>query len=80
MDCSRHRVLACIACASDRCNAIDPLRRNHVHSKLVEALDLAHSLGAKVAHSFKNGSDLSINAPHASRAKGTNAVRGSQSR
>ena len=29
MDCSRHRVLACIACAGDHCNAINTLCRNH---------------------------------------------------
>ena len=34
MNCSRRRVLACIACASDRCNAIDILSRNHVQCKL----------------------------------------------
>ena len=43
MDCSRRRVLACIACASDRCNAIDTLWRNHVHSKLMDGPDPAHS-------------------------------------
>ena len=35
MDCSRHRVLACIACASDRCNEIERIRWNHVHNKLL---------------------------------------------
>ena len=40
MDCSRPartrrgRVLACIACASDRCNAIATLCQNHVHNKI----------------------------------------------
>ena len=55
MDCSRRRVLACIACASDRCNAIDTIRRNHVHNKLMEGLDHAHSLDANVADSTKSG-------------------------
>ena len=62
MDCSRRRVLACIACASDRCNAIDTLCRNHVHDKLTEGPDPAHSLDANVAQSTKNRSDLSDNA------------------
>ena len=53
MDCSRRRVLAYIPCNSDRCNAIDTLRRNHVHNKLMEGPDLAHSLDANVAHSVK---------------------------
>ena len=44
MDCSRRRVLACIACASERCNAIDTLCRNHVHNKLTEGLGPEHSL------------------------------------
>ena len=69
MDCSRRRVLACIACVSDRCNAIDTLRRNHVHNKLMEGPHLAHSLDANVAHCIKNRSDLSDNAPYVSRAK-----------
>ena len=43
-------VIACIACASDRCNAIETLGRNHVHNKLIQGLDLAHSLDANVAH------------------------------
>ena len=37
MDCSRRRVLECIACANERCNAIDTLCRNHVHNKLTES-------------------------------------------
>ena len=60
MDCSIRRVLACIACASDRCNAIETLRRNHVHIKLIEGPDPAPSLDAHVAHSTKNRSDLSV--------------------
>ena len=71
MNCSRRRVLACIACASDRSNAIDTLRRHHVHNKLMEAPDPAHSRDANVAHSTKNRSDLSDNAPYIPRAKGT---------
>ena len=59
MDCSRRRVLECIACASERCNAIDTLCRNHVHNKLTEAPEPAHSRDADVAHSTKNRSDLS---------------------
>ena len=39
MDCSRRRVLACIACASDHGNAIDTLYGNHVHNKLMEGPD-----------------------------------------
>ena len=74
MDCSGRRVLACIACASDRCNAIDTLWRNHVHNKLIEGPDPAHSLDANLANPTKNRSDLSDNAPYVSRAKGTNFV------
>ena len=62
MDCSRRRVLACIACASDRCNAIHTLSRNHVHNKLMEGPNPPHFLDANVAHSAKNRSDLSNNA------------------
>ena len=58
MDCSRRRVLACITFASDRCNAIDTLLRNHVHYKLMEGPSPAHSLDANIAHSTKNRSDL----------------------
>ena len=58
MACSRRRILACIACVSERCNAIDTLCRNHVHNKLTEGPDPAHSLDADVAHSTKNRSDL----------------------
>ena len=43
MDCSRRRVLACLACARDRCNAIDTLSWNHVQKKLVKDPDPAHS-------------------------------------
>ena len=64
MDCSRRRILACIACASERCNAIDTLCRNHVHNKLTEGPEPAHSLDADVAHSTKNRSDLSDKAPY----------------
>ena len=64
MDCSRRRVLACIACASDRCDAIGTLDRNHVHNMLMEGLDLAHSLDANVNNSTKNRSDLSDYAPY----------------
>ena len=57
MDCSRRRVLACIARANGRCNAIDTnvsnLCRNHVHNKVMEGPDPAHSLDANVAHSTK---------------------------
>ena len=60
MDCSRHRVLACIACASDRCNAIETLRWNHGHNKLVEGPDSAHSLDANVAHSTKKHLSLPL--------------------
>ena len=74
MDCSKRRVLACMACASDRCNAIDTLCRNHVHYKLMEGPDLAYSLDANVAHSTERRSDLSDNAPYISKAKGTNFV------
>ena len=69
MDCSGRTVLECIACASNRCNAIDTLRRNHVHNKLMEVPDPTHSLD--VAHSTENRSDLSDNAPYVSRAKDT---------
>ena len=64
MDCSRRRVLECIACASERCNAIDTLCRNHVHNKLTEGPKPAHSLDADVAHTTKNRSDLSDKAPY----------------
>ena len=74
MDCSRRRVLECIACASDRYNAIDTLCRNHVHNKLMEGPDPAYSLDANVAHSTKSRSDQSDNAPYVSRGKGTNFV------
>ena len=40
MDCSRCRVLACVSCASDRCNAIDTLYRNRGHIKLMESLHI----------------------------------------
>ena len=50
MDCSRRRVLASIACASDRFNANDTLQRNHVHDKIKESPHSAHSLDANVAH------------------------------
>ena len=80
MDCSRRRVLACIACASDRCNAIDTLRGNHVQNKLIEGIDPAHSLDADVAHSTKNRSELSDNALYVSRKKGTNFVVTARSR
>ena len=80
MDCSTHRVLACIACASDRCNTIDTLLRNNVRNKLLEGPDPAHSLDANVAHSTKNRSDLSHNAQYVSRAKGTNFVPDARSR
>ena len=53
MDCSRRRVLECIAPASERCNAIDTLCRNHVHNKLTEGPEPAHSLDADIAHSTK---------------------------
>ena len=39
MDCSRGRFFVCITFASDRCNAIDNLWRNHVHNKLIEGLN-----------------------------------------
>ena len=67
MDCSRRRVLACIACASDRCDAIDTLCRNHMHNKLM-GHGPAHSLDANVAHSPKKRSDLKHNASYVSRA------------
>ena len=74
MDCSRRRVLECIACASERCNAIDTRCRNHVHNKLTEGPEPAHSLDAVVAHSTKNRSDLPDKASYVPRAKGTNFV------
>ena len=76
MDCSRRSVLACIACASDRCNAIETLSRNHVHNKLIEGPHPAHSLDANVAHL----TDLSNNAPYVTREKRIKFVRGAQSR
>ena len=69
MACSKRRVLVCIACASEPCNAIDTLCRNHVHNKLTEGLDLAYSLDADVAPSTKYQSDK---APYVSKAKDTN--------
>ena len=69
IDCSRCRVLVCIACASDRCNAIDTLWRNHVHNKLMTGPEPEDSLDAKVAHWTKNRSDPSDNAPHRPKSK-----------
>ena len=63
MDCSRRKALACIACASDRCNAINTLRRNHVHNKLMEGPDPAQSLDASVAHSTKNRMFQNVSKP-----------------
>ena len=80
MDCSRRRVQACIACANDRCNAIDIPTRNHVHNKLIEGLDSAHSLDAKVVHSTKKRSNPSNNASYPSRAKGANLFPAARSR
>ena len=74
MYCSRRRVPTCIACASDRCNAIDTLCRNHVHNKLMKGLDPAHSLDANVAHSTEKSTYLLENAPYVSKAKGTNFI------
>ena len=45
-------VLARIACASDRRDAIDTLSRNHVHHELMEGPDPEHSLDANVAKSI----------------------------
>ena len=59
MDCSTCRVLACTACASDSYNAIDTRCRNHVHNKLMEGPDPAHSLDANVAHQTQKRSDQS---------------------
>ena len=41
MDCSRRRVLACIACTIDRCNAIDTLSflNAHVQSSTLRVID-----------------------------------------
>ena len=39
---------------SDRYDAIDTLKREHVHNKLIEGPDRTHSLDAKIAHSTKN--------------------------
>ena len=47
MDFSRRRVLACIACDIDRCNAIGTFYRNHVHNELIGGPHLAHSMDAK---------------------------------
>ena len=47
-----------MACASDRCSAIDTLKRNHVHNKLIQGPDLAHSIKATVTNLTKNRSDL----------------------
>ena len=76
MDCSRRRVLTCVACASDHCNACAILWRNHMHNMLIEGPDLAHSLETNVAHSTQNRSDLlyialyvsSEHIPHLERA------------
>ena len=80
MDCPLRRIRACMACASDRSNAIDIVWWNHVHNKLMEGPHPAHSLDANVAHSTNNRSDLSDNAPYVSRAKGTNFVSAARSR
>ena len=72
MDCSRRRALACIACASNRCNAIDTISRNHVHNKLTKGPDHKLSLDATVAHYTKNRSHLLENASYVSKAKSTN--------
>ena len=71
MDCSRCRVLACIACISDHCNAIDTLCRNHVHNKLVEGLHPPHPLEL-TSHTTQKRSGLSDNAPYSSKEEGTN--------
>ena len=51
MDCFRRRILACIACASNRCNAIETLYENHVRNKLVEGPDL-HTLYMLTSHTL----------------------------
>ena len=70
MDCSGRRVVACIAYGGDRRDAVNNLRRNHVHSKLIEGLGPAHSLDAKVAHSTKQRSDQFDDALHVSEGHG----------
>ena len=47
MDCSRGRVLACIACASNCRNANDALCQSHVRDKLIEGPD-PHSTKSEV--------------------------------
>ena len=64
MDCSRRRVLECIACASERCNAIDTLCRNHVHNKLTEGPEPAHSLDANVVELVCQGTETADSASH----------------
>lgn len=50
---ARHVIItiACMACAKGRCNATNTRSRNHVHNKLEEGSDHAHSF--KAAHSTK---------------------------
>ena len=50
IDSSRRKNLAWMACASNRCNAIDNRWGNHVHNILVEGPDPAQPLEAKDAH------------------------------
>ena len=41
IDSSRRKNLACTACTSDRCNAIETRWRNHVHNILLDGPDAA---------------------------------------
>ena len=66
---SKRKVLACVACGNGRFSTIGTLRKNNVDSKLIEALDLAHSLEANNTHSTKKRSDVLDNAPDVSSAK-----------
>ena len=58
VDCSRSRVLTCIACANDGCIAIDNLSQNHVHNKLIKGTNRAHILEANVAHTHCTNTNL----------------------
>ena len=57
-DSSGRKNLACMACASERYNAIETRWRNHVHNILLDGPDAAQPLEAKDAHSTKNRSEL----------------------
>lgn len=54
IDRCRRELLACIACAKDRCNAIDTPSRNFVDNKLIGGPAIARCLKANVVHYTQN--------------------------